>query len=309
MADFCDVAPLVIVGQTPEEFVFAWLHKLRCVSRGLRDAVNVHLHGGIDITSQICDSSMRTLVTETKTFGTAWMMPYFTGAQTFLLQLPQLQRDGCVDDIMGGMQRFSQLEVVQKEGVEVLYYVCKSLQMHIDGTDEDTSDLAKTIESCAWSVIPCLRQFTTSYFTTCQISALCIFRMVFDHMERPHPPPVFADTEKNVLMLFNAITASMRNYPSDAILQQFAVDTLILMMETLADSKARFGEMLRQNGAQSVIEAAVVANVEHAEVIRSLSKATMLFAIPTDNFYAMFAPYVEHVSKESTAAYEVARAK
>jgi len=35
----------------------------------------------------------------------------------------------------------------------------------------------------------------------------------------------------------------------------------------------------------------------------------MLFAIPTENFYAMFAPYLEHVAKESTAAYEVARAK
>jgi len=277
MGDFCDVAPLVIVVQTPEEFVFAWLHKLRCVSRGLRDAVNVHLHGGIDITSQICDSSMRTLVTETKTFGTAWMMPYFTGAQKLVLELPQLQRDGRVDDIMHGMQQFSQLEVVQKECVQVLHYVCKSLKIHMDGKDEDTSDLAGTIESCAWSIMPCLRQFTTSNFAVCQISALCIFRMIFDQMDRPRPPPALADTEKNVLMVFKAIAAMMRNYPSDATLQKFAVDTLIMMMETLADSKARFGELLRQNGAESVIEAAVRVNLKEIKVIKSLLKVTMLF--------------------------------
>ena len=277
MGDFSDVVPFVIVGLTPEEFVFAWLHKLRCVSRGLRDAVNVHMHGGIHITSQICDSSMRTLVTETNTFGTAWMMPYFTGAQKFLLQLPQLQRQGRIDDIMHGMQQFSQLEVVQKECVQVLQHVCKSVKIHMDSTDEDTSDLAEVIESCAWFIMPCLRQFTTSNFATCQISALVIFRMIFDRMDRPRAPHELADTKNNVLMLFKAIAAMMRNYPSDATLQKFAVDTLIMMMETLADSKARFGELLRQNGAESVIEAAVRVNLKEIKVIKSLLKVTMLF--------------------------------
>ena len=54
---------------------------------------------------------------------------------------------------------------------------------------------------------------------------------------------------------------------------------LFRSMETLADSKARFGELLRQNGAESVIEAAVLVNRKEIKVIKSLLKVTMLFGI------------------------------
>ena len=302
MDQFTTILPFVVLNQTPEEFVFAWLHRLRCVSKGSRNAVSAELNGGIHLVSQTYNSSLQTLVTETKIFGSVWMMPYFTGAEKFLEALPTMQKEGHVDDVLSGMRRFSQLEVVQKESVEVLLHICTLLQTDMQNSDDDTNDLANTIELCAWSVLPCMRQFNTSNFMSAHIAGLCIIAMIFDRVERVNPTPLVANIDRWVLVLYTAITGSMRAYASDVTLQTFAVDTLILMMETLPEFATRFGEMLRQRGVQAEIEAAVIAQVDSRHVVQRLMKATIVCGIPAELIYDMFVPYFNNEAATAAAA-------